>query len=81
MRESIISKLIAEHDLKPGQPMKNVSGNDIASSVILNSRMVLIKMSDDTQKYALYREDLMTSEETVIYFGDQEMNILKNINF
>lgn len=61
MSKSVISEIVERHGLKPGQPMRNVNGDDIPGSAVLSRYMVIHR---DDNGYRLISENPLLGSQT-----------------
>lgn len=61
MPDSVISRIIRQHDLKPGDAMRTIHGDAIIGSRVIGGSMVVYPQDDH---HLLISESVLTSEET-----------------
>lgn len=78
---SNISAIIKEHGLAPGDTMKNIHGEDIEGSAVLNDRLVVIKRDegDAYPGYDLLAENPLSGEETKLYLSAATFATLQSV--
>lgn len=76
--ESQISKIIAKHGLIPGQPMKNVHGEDIDGSVVLSNYTVVLS-NKPSAGYTLINERALEGTEQQVFLTEGAFAILQSV--
>lgn len=73
-----IRDIIEKHDLKPGDMMKNVVGEEVSRTLVLSSMTYLIQ--DTADSYMLVQENPLTDEARTIYIHADTMKVLQEFN-
>lgn len=61
MPDSVITRIVREHGLKPGDAMRTIHGDEIAGSRVIGVSMVVYPQDDH---HLLVSESVLTGEET-----------------
>jgi hypothetical protein len=76
--DRLISGIIKERGIQPGQPMFSRGGVEIPDSVVVNAYTALYLHSGS---YTIHSEDPLTGEERIQNFTPEAMAVIRNIDF
>lgn len=77
MPKSHISSIVRKHGLKPGDTMRNVHGEEIADSCVIDGYTIIHREDGERGGYRIISENPLLGDETQQFFTADAMAILK----
>lgn len=77
--DNVIAKIIKDNELVGGMPMKNIHGEDIDNSVVIDSNSWAY-FDDDSKRVRLLREHAISGERIDESFSPEAFATLQNCN-
>lgn len=74
MSNSVVSNIIKTNDLKPGDKMKNVKGEVIPNSVVMESRICAI--NDEDGNIQIHKENPIHGTVDIMTINIEELQIM-----